>query len=95
MSTDLQIRIRNGAAIPEPDSDGRFAWVEYQICQVTLGYLDSISCPYCGSSVRMGVEKMCCDPIGEATATVLRRMEALTGDASQVPIGRDQPILVH
>jgi len=57
------------------DTTQKFAWIEYQIRQVTLGNLNAIACPYCGSSVVMGVEKLCCEPMGDATLTLLRSME--------------------
>jgi hypothetical protein len=52
-----------------------FARVDYQIRQASLGRLASLVCPYCSSNVMLGVEKLCCVPMGEAVDAVLRRME--------------------
>jgi hypothetical protein len=52
------------------------AWVEHQIHQVTLGNIDSVACPYCGSNVMIGVEGLCCRPMGDAATTLLERIEA-------------------
>ena len=56
-------------------AEQKFAWVEYQINQAMLGNIESIACPYCGSNVMLGVEKLCCEPMGVATATLLSRLE--------------------
>jgi hypothetical protein len=58
------------------DPAGKFAWIESQIRRVTLGQAGSIGCPYCMSSVTVGVDSLCCVPMGEAVATVLQSMEA-------------------
>lgn len=76
MNTDSQVRLAGSHAGSQGDCDGKFAWVQTQICRVALGYIDSIACPYCGSDVTLGVEKLCCEPLGEATAAVLYRMES-------------------
>jgi hypothetical protein len=57
------------------DSARKFAWVESQIHRVALGKTESIGCPYCFSSVTVGVDRLCCASMGEATATVLEAME--------------------
>jgi hypothetical protein len=57
-------------------NDQKFAWVESQIRRVALGKAESIGCPYCLSSIIVGVDRLCCPSMGEATASVLRRMEA-------------------
>jgi hypothetical protein len=41
-----------------------------------LGRAESIGCPYCLSSVMIGVDRLCCASMGEAVATVLQRIEA-------------------
>jgi hypothetical protein len=58
------------------ESPQKFAWIEHQIRQVILGNLESIACPYCGSDVVIGEEKLCCMPMGDVTAALLGRMEA-------------------
>jgi hypothetical protein len=58
------------------DPAQKFVWVESQIRRVTLGQEQTIGCPYCMSSVMVGVDRLCCVPMGEAVATVLQSMEA-------------------
>jgi hypothetical protein len=74
VSANLQHRVPCGDTFSRAQSDGKFAWVQYQICQAVLGHIDSIVCPYCGSRVMLGVQQMCCDAINEATAVVLHDM---------------------
>jgi hypothetical protein len=57
------------------DPAQKFARVECQIRQAVLGSLEFIVCPYCASNVKLGVQKLCCKPMGEAAASVLRCME--------------------
>lgn len=76
MNSYYQIRVWNGATSPPCDADGRFAWVQHQIRQATLGLIESLACPYCGSNVILGAEKLCCEPISQATAIVLYDVEA-------------------
>ena len=57
------------------DPTGKFASAGYQIRQATLGRTESIACPYCLSTVILGVQTLCCDPMGKATETVLRHIE--------------------
>jgi len=57
------------------DAAQKFAWVECQILQIMMGNLRFIDCPYCLSSVLLGGQALCCEPIGEATDTVLHRLE--------------------
>ena len=47
------------------------AWVQRQIRQATPGLIESITCPYCSSNVILGAENLCCEPISQATVTVL------------------------
>src|SRR5450631_2032950 len=60
-----------------PTSAQKAAWVEYQIRQATLGNLDSIACPFCGSNVVLGVERLCCKPMFDVAAILLDRMETV------------------
>ena len=53
----------------------KLAWAERRIRQWALGNMKSIECPYCLSRATSGVEKLYCEPMGEATETVLRHME--------------------
>jgi len=57
------------------------AWVERQIRQATLGNLDSIACPFCGSTVVWGVERLCCKTMDDVTAIFLNGMETNELDA--------------
>jgi hypothetical protein len=57
------------------DPAQRVAWLRHQIRQVTTGNVGSIVCPFCGSKVTLGLEKLCCEPMGETVATVLNRTE--------------------
>ena len=59
-----------------PDPARKFALVDSQIRRVALGRAESLDCPYCLSSVKVGVDRLCCASMGEATATVLQTMEA-------------------
>ncbi len=56
-------------------SPHKAAWVEQQILQATLGNRNSIACPYCGSTVVWGVDKLCCKPMNDAAAIFLINME--------------------
>lgn len=58
------------------DPEQKFAWAESQIRRVALGKAESIGCPYCLSSIVIGVDRLCCPSMGEATASVLQSMEA-------------------
>ena len=49
--------------------------VEYQLRRVMLGEVDSVVCPYCGSTVVMGLDKLCCKPMAEVADEVLRDTE--------------------
>lgn len=51
-------------------------WVELQIRQATLGNVDSVACPYCGSTVVWGIQELCCGPMSDATTIFLSGMEA-------------------
>jgi hypothetical protein len=75
MSTDFRTCVRNCDTNSQADSDGKFAWVQYQLRQAALGLIDCIACPYCGSNVVLGLEKLCCESINEATGIVLDSME--------------------
>jgi hypothetical protein len=66
---------KNGLYEFPDNSTIKFAWVGHQIRRVTLGHSDSVACPYCQSTVILGVQRLCCDPMGEATETVLRHIE--------------------
>jgi hypothetical protein len=57
------------------DSGEKLARVECQIRQAMLGNLLSIACPYCLSNVVLGAQTLCCGPMGDATDTVLHRLE--------------------
>jgi hypothetical protein len=59
-----------------PDSARKFAFVERQIRRVTLGRTESIGCPYCFSSIVVGVDRLCCTSMGETVATILQSTEA-------------------
>jgi hypothetical protein len=74
--TDLK-KIQNTLAVKRARRSAaeQFALVDHQIRQVCLGRLASLLCPYCSSRVVLGVEKLCCVRMGEATDAVLRRME--------------------
>jgi hypothetical protein len=49
--------------------------VEYQLRQVMLGKVDSVVCPYCGNTVVMGLDKLCCKRMAEVADEVLRDTE--------------------
>jgi GTP-dependent phosphoenolpyruvate carboxykinase len=49
--------------------------VEYQLRQVMLGKVNSVVCPYCGGTVVMGVDKLCCKWMAEVADEVLRDTE--------------------
>jgi hypothetical protein len=57
------------------DPTRKFASAGYQIRQAALGHTESIACPYCLSTVILGVQTLCCDQMGKATETVLRHIE--------------------
>ena len=46
--------------------------VEYQLRQVMLGKVDSVACPYCGNTIIMGVDKLCCERMAEVADELLR-----------------------
>ena len=59
----------------QAEHDENLAWVLDQIRQAVRGAIDSITCPYCGSNVVLGVEKLCCESVSQATGIVLEYME--------------------
>jgi hypothetical protein len=61
------------------------AWAEHQIHHATLGNIDSIVCPYCGSSVVIGVEGFCCKPMGDVATALLERTEAGEPEEKHAP----------
>ncbi len=63
----------------------KFASAGYQIRQATLGHTESIACPYCRATVILGVQTLCCDPMGKATETVLNYIE------TEIPRNYDDP----
>tara|TARA_R110000868_G_scaffold148647_4_gene370724 strand:- start:365 stop:631 length:267 start_codon:yes stop_codon:yes gene_type:complete len=53
----------------------KVAWFEHQVRQAEFGNITTIDCPWCGLSVSLGAESLCCDNAGEAVAAILHRME--------------------
>lgn len=68
------IRRRESSEFPD-DRMRKFASAGYQIRQATLGHTESIACPYCQSTVLLGVQTLCCDQMGKATETFLSHIE--------------------
>jgi hypothetical protein len=58
------------------DPAQKLAWVDSQIRRVAIGRAEAIGCPYCLSSIVIGVDRLCWTSMGEAVATILQRMEA-------------------
>jgi len=56
------------------------AWLEWQLRQATSGNRDTIACPYCGLTVVLGVERLCCGPMNDVTAKLLESMESTGSD---------------
>jgi hypothetical protein len=56
-------------------------WVQWQLHQAALGNRDTIACPYCGLTVVLGVEGLCCGAMNDIASELLERMESSGSDA--------------